>query len=335
MTDTAPKKRFSRIRIVASIIILLVIAAGLLWLLGPREPVDLTFRFEPARLGDDLDAYLQANEAGVANLRPNSAKEIVWAYPASRARTPVALVYLHGFSAAKAEIRPVPDMVAAELGANLYFARLKGHGRDGAAMAEASVNDWVQDAAEAVAIGERIGEKLVLIGTSTGGTLATLAASLPELRDRIDALVLVSPNFAIRAAGSDLLTMPFGEALAKLAVGRERSWKPSNDEHGANWTTAYPTEAVMPMAALVRRTAAMPFEQMTVPTLFVFHPDDTVVDQSVTAQVAERWGGPVTVVRLDRTDSPDNHVVAGDIISPSNNEPVAEAILKFVQSLPQ
>jgi hypothetical protein len=43
------------------------------------------------------------------------------------------------------------------LGANLYFARLKGHGRSGDAMLEGSVQAWVDDFAEAVAIGRRLG----------------------------------------------------------------------------------------------------------------------------------------------------------------------------------
>ena len=206
MTNEIPKPRRSRVKIVFTIIVLIVLAAGIAWVFGPRTPADLAVRFDPAMLGEDLDAYLAREEGKFDDIRPAAVKEIVWAYPSSKAKTPVSLVYLHGFSAAKAEIRPLPDMVAEKLGANLYYSRLAGHGRNGDAMAEATVNDWIQDAAEAIAIGERIGEKVVVVATSTGGTLAALAASEPEFTDRIDGLVLVSPNFKVRASGSGLLT---------------------------------------------------------------------------------------------------------------------------------
>lgn len=333
MKDQKPKRLHSRIKAVLTILVLIATALAAIWLFGPRTPADLTVRFDPAALGEDLDAYLRDEEAKFDDVRPNAAKEIVWAYPASHAKTPVALAYLHGFSAAKAEIRPVPDMAASQLGANLFYSRLAGHGRDGEAMAEATVNAWVQDAAEAVAIAERIGEKVVLIGTSTGGTLTTLAASMPDLKDRIDGVVLISPNFAIRASGSQMLTWPFAETLVRLVVGKERGFEPQNEAHGQNWTTRYPSRAVLPMAALVKHTAALPVEDITIPALFVFHPDDTVVDQSVTAAIAKRWGGPVTVSPVETTDNPSNHVIAGDILSPSNNETIAAAIRQFVEGL--
>lgn len=315
------------------LLLVLIVAGGLAWLFGPREPVDLTVRFDPAAIGTDVDEWLARREAEFDDIRPEAPKEIVWAWPASHARTPVAIAVLHGFSAAKGELRPVPDMVAGELGANLFFTRLAGHGRDGDAMAEPTVNDWVQDAAEAVAVAERLGEKVVLVANSTGGALATLAATLPELKDRIDALVLISPNFSIRASGSSLLTQPFARHYVPLIIGAERSFEPSSEEHARNWTHSYPSVALLPMAALVRKSASLPFEQIGIPALFIYHPDDQVVDQTVTARVAERWGGPAETLLLDSTDTPTDHVVAGDILSPSNNDAVASAITAFIRGL--
>ena len=93
------------------------------------------------------------------DIRPGLQKEIVWADPATKAKTPLAIVYIHGFSASKGEVRPLPDKVAAALGANLFYTRLTGHGQDGAAMANGSVNAWINDYAEAIAIGRAIGDR--------------------------------------------------------------------------------------------------------------------------------------------------------------------------------
>jgi esterase/lipase len=265
MTETTPKKRRSRVRIVLYLLLLLIVAGGIAWLFGPREPVDLTVRFDDAAIGADIDAWLADNEAKFDDIRPEATKEIIWAWPASRAKTPVAFVVLHGFSAAKGEIRPVPDMVARELGANLFFTRLAGHGRDGEAMAEPTVNDWIQDMAEAVAVAERIGEKVVVVANSTGGTLAVLAATLPEFRDRIDALVLISPNFRIKASGSWLLTQPLRARSCNWSSAPNARSSLMNDEHARHWTYRYPSVALLPMAALVKTGAALPFEQIGIP----------------------------------------------------------------------
>ena len=161
-------RRRLAIVVVVFLVLLTLVAAG------PRPVVDETVRFDPATVSADLDGWLAEREAAVAGLKDGAQKEIVWADPATKARTPLAIVYIHGFSATKWETRPLPDKVAAGLGANLFFTRLTGHGGDGAMLASASMNDWINDVAEAIAVGERIGEKIVIIGASTGGTLAAL-----------------------------------------------------------------------------------------------------------------------------------------------------------------
>jgi esterase/lipase len=92
-------------------------------------------------------------------------------------RSAVALIYLHGFSSSRQESRPLMTQVASALGANLFYARLNGHGRTGEALAAASVADWQHDALEALAIGRQLGEQVVVVGASNGGTLATWLAT--------------------------------------------------------------------------------------------------------------------------------------------------------------
>ena len=158
-----------------------VCALGLVALLGPRP--DFEDRWIEPSLEADLDAYLSGSEAGVSDLRPGDGKVIEWIDPSSPSVSPLSLVYLHGFSADRHEVDPLVGDLARELGANVFFTRLRGHGRDGAAMGEVSVEDWLDDVAEAVRIGSYIGERVVLVGTSTGGTLALWAAARDEAAD--------------------------------------------------------------------------------------------------------------------------------------------------------
>jgi hypothetical protein len=46
---------------------------------APKEPVDRGITFDPAHLGDDLDAYLAPHEAKFSDIIPTTQKEIVWA----------------------------------------------------------------------------------------------------------------------------------------------------------------------------------------------------------------------------------------------------------------
>ena len=137
--------------------------------------------FDPAAIGNDIDGYLAKREANYSDIKPGAQKQMIWLDPATKSKSPYSVVYIHGFSASLAEVRPVPDLVAKEIGANLFYTRLTGHGRTGDAMAEAKVNDWYNDVAEALAIGRATGGKVIVIATSTGGTLATWAATQPKL----------------------------------------------------------------------------------------------------------------------------------------------------------
>jgi esterase/lipase len=315
-------------------LVILTIASGAvlaLMLFGPRPDTSQTFAFKPDAIGSDPASFLAAEEAKVPNIRPGAQKEIVWADPATKARTPFSIVYIHGFSATKQEIRPVPDEIAKALGANLFFTRLAGHGRDGPAMAEASMGAWLNDMAEAMAIGTAIGERVIVIGTSTGATLATWAAARPEFAGKMAALVFVSPNFAIQGASTGLLNMPWAEVVLPMIMGKTRSFEPHNEGQAKWWTTSYPSRAVFPMGALLKVVANIPFERIDLPLIIFQSPDDKVVVPEMSRQVYDRWGGPKQFVSVRQSDDPSNHVIAGDILSPGNNELVVQTALAFLR----
>ncbi len=315
---------------VAAIVVIVAIA----FLLGPRVAKDTTVSFDASAIGDDPDAWLAAEEARYDDIREGLQKEIVWAFPESRARTPLALIYVHGFSASRAEAAPLTEMIADELGANVFYARLAGHGRDGEAMADGSVNAWVNDVAEALAIGRQIGERVVIISMSTGASLATWALTQPELAEDVAGIVLMSPNFKTKAGGSSMLTMPWGKQLANLVIGSTRSWEPRNDAHRHGWTYAYPTEAVLPMAATVEIANEAKVEDIGVPAFFIFSDADTVIDHTVTRTIMSRWGAETKVTMLPERADSDNHVLVGDALAPQNTGPVAAEITEWVRTLP-
>ena len=301
-------------------LIAIAFVAGLVaYAVGPRPVVDTTIAFDESALPDDLDSYIATSEARFDDLRPGNERRIVWAYPASRARTPIAIVYIHGFSASSAELRPLPDLVAENLGANLYYARLKGHGRSGDAMLEGSVHGWVNDFAEAVAIGRRLGERVIVMATSTGASLATWAATRPELMRNVAGLVQFSPNYGIQATGSGLLTGPWAKQLVQLIIGDRRSFETRSELHAQYWTYDYPSIALLPMASLVKLAYATDTGSITVPSLFVYSPLGQVIrPERVAAKAA---------------DDLSHHVIAGDAMSPSTTDRLALETSNWIAAL--
>ncbi len=307
---------------------------ALAFVAGPR--VSLAVAVQPPSLPHTLTALettLHTQEARQPNLVPGAEKTIVWADPARKARTPLAIVYLHGFSASRQEIAPVVDQLAARLGANLYYTRLTGHGRDGAAMTEATVNDWVQDGVEALAVARQLGERVIVVATSTGGTLATWLLAHGYDQD-IAAAMLISPNFAPRDAKSELLLWPWGATIARAVAGPTWRLQPLNDINRRYWTNEFPVAGLLPMMGMVEVTRRSELSRIQTPVLVIYSRQDKVVNSSATERQFARFGSVrKQLVRLDHSSDPKSHVLAGDAKSPATNEEVRHLMLEFWQSL--
>jgi len=311
-----------------------VVLLAAIWFLWPREPVDTKVSFDPRILPKNLDVYLAKAEETFTDITEGVEKRVVWAGDAG-AQTEIGLIYVHGFSATSEEIRPVPDDLATALGANLYYARLAGHGRGALAMAEPSAGDWMEDMAEALAIGRRIGKKVIVVTTSTGGTLAAIAATDPALMEAVKGIVFVSPNFRIKNPTATILEWPLARTISTLIVGAERSFDPQNEGHAKYWTTIYPTTALIPMAAVVKHARKADYSDVTTPALFIFSDDDAVVDAETTRAIATKWGGPVTLQPrvMGESDDPFNHVIAGDILSPGQTAETVQIMRDWIAGL--
>jgi esterase/lipase len=300
-------------------------ASGPRYTIGPaRTPVAL-----PPGPPEVLERYLAERELAVGDVIPGAEKTIIWATPA-RQQTPLSVVYLHGYSATRQETAPLSDDLARALGANLFYTRLSGHGRAPAAMGEITGTDWLQDAEEALAIGRRIGQRVIVVGTSTGGTLGTWLALQPA-SEAMAALVLVSPNFGPKNALSEVLTGPWGPQLLRLLQGDEYTWTPLNAEQARYWTWRYPSKALLPMMAVVTQVRDAPLEQVQVPTLVIYSPNDQVVNPTRTERAFARFGTATKALQPVLTsEDPDHHVLAGRILAPNDTAMIGAYIRRFL-----
>ncbi|SFR35337.1 Esterase/lipase [Yoonia tamlensis] len=279
-----------------------------------------------------IENDLATAEAQVQGLRPDCEARVVWADKPA-VKTPLVILNIHGFSASPAELRPLPDLVAQDLGANILFMRLTGHGQDGAAMAAATYADWTRDVAAAIKQAQIIGDEVILMGCSTGCTLATLALADGA---QAKAAVFISPNFGLRSwAAQTLLDMPGAHKWGHFVVGKTRRFTPINDGHSAYWTTSYPTQALYPMADAVRAVRHADLSKIMTPALYVINEDDQVVHPKRARKTMARWGGATTehIVTPGPGDDENGHVMAGDVFSPNQTVPLAQRICAWLREV--
>ena len=313
-------------------LIILVIFLGVLSLLyisGPR--LDMSVQLTPIDLPPSLDDYIQESESRFSDITPGAEKSIVWAAEPDT-RTEYAVVYLHGFSATRQESAPVAERIAEALGANVFNTRFAGHGRGGDAMIEGSLNRWLNDTREAMAIGRRLGDKIILLGVSTGGTAAVWAALNDS--EQLAALVLMSPNFGPKDGRTTILTWPWGKQVARLMVGPERSWTPQNDGQARYWTTRYPTEAMLPMMAMVKTIEQQELSTIQTPSLWIYSESDEVLNVAKIERAYREVGSGIKQsLIINDSEDPSHHVLAGDILSPSKVSDVVETVLRCIATI--
>lgn len=317
-----------RVLIILTVSILALPFAALVT--APRE---LQNSVTPVIPGNDLELWLEQREAAVHRrtpLVPNTEKRILWKNPDDHSKTDFAVVYIHGFSATRQEIAPVPEIVASRLGANLFETRLAGHGLQSVALAGVSAEDWLADAAEALAVGAAIGKRIVIIATSTGATL-TLAMSGSEDMKKVAAIVMISPNFSPRDPNAARLTWPGGPQIARLTLGETRSWTPQNDAQARAWSTSYPVTALIEMMRLVQYTNALLPLALEADLLTLYSPADAVVDAGATVVALRRIEAPRNeLIEIRDSADPAQHVLIGDILSPQSTQPAADRIVSFL-----
>ncbi|NLO03052.1 MAG: alpha/beta hydrolase [Bacteroidales bacterium] len=233
------------------LITILVLAA--VYLLGPK-PSEPEFDMNLPSLTSNfrnLEKMIKENEK-MHNIKPDNESRIIWANDSSVERTEYSLLYLHGFSASWYEGYPVNKNFAQYFGMNAYFPRLASHGIDTVdALTDMTPDRLWTSAKESLMIARKIGKRVLIMGTSTGGTLALmLAATFPEY---VDGLILYSPNIRINNNKSFLLSKPWGLQIARKSYnGRYRvTNQDSTSKECAYWNCKYRLEAIVYLQQLI------------------------------------------------------------------------------------
>jgi esterase/lipase len=304
--------------------ILLVISVLLVAGLIATTPPELAYN-PPGRDDPDLQAYLLEPATGLV---PGTEKRLVW--HDGEQRTEWSVVALHGYSASRQETAPLAVTVANHLGANLFETRFTAHGMKHDGLVAVRAEDWLDDVADALTVGHLIGDKIVVLAVSNGATLAVSMLDHP-LMQAVDTIVMLSPNFSPADPKAMWITRPGGPLFLRLISGETRTWEAHNEQQALYWTTSYPTRTLIQVMRTVNR-ALRKIATTAAPRVLMFYSaDDQVISIPALLSAFDTIQSPQKeLVPVLETGAPSAHILAGDIISPKNTQPIAARIVEFI-----
>ena len=342
----AARSRTARVvRGAAAALLLLLLFGGIgLSLPRPLSPGE-TPHAQPA--SEPFSAYVarRKQQAQAEGVRPGNDERVVWATGrAADARAPVAIYYIHGFGASRAEGEAVIEPLAQALAATTYYTRLPGHGGDLEAHAAARPEQYFARVEDDLHRLRPLADKLVVVGSSTGGLLsAWLAARHPS---EVDALVLGSPLVELAIPGAFLLSRRAGMTLVKAVMGeyRDAGWardpearkQPGYEDH---WIVKQRMDALA-IVEDVRRRALIeaPPEAIQSPVLLLYHYADAQHQDSVCSVsamqrfLARTHGGSPRADSRSVAIADGNHILFSQYVR-TDKARIGRELVSFLQPL--
>jgi esterase/lipase len=291
---------------------------------GPRKSKPVLNKDLPAISVSvaQVGQYVAAKEAAVQNIRPGNASMVVYANEGTREQTEYCLLYLHGFSASPEEGNPTHVNLGKAFGMNTYIPRLAEHGIESPdPLLNMTPDNLWNSAKEALVVARILGKKVILMGTSTGGTLAIqMAADYPQY---VAAVILYSPNVKIANKASWLLARPFGLQIGRMVMGGKYRILEKDPKTDPYWNNMYRVEATVYLQQLVEKTMKPKvFEKVTQPVFTGYYYKDKDHQDGTVSVDAILWmfgklGTPADKKVAVAFPDAGAHVIGCDLTNPN------------------
>jgi len=228
-------------------------------------------------------------------------------------RTPLAVVFVHGFTSSPQQFVLLAETLQAR-GHNVIIPRLQGHGdadRIGRRLIGARAETWLATLEESLDIANGLGERVAIAGISAGGTLPIWFAL--ARRDLAHA-VAVAPMFGILKLPPLLqeVLLPALLVLPDVLV----PWDPFGDgrQITAHSYPRFPTRGLaqclrVGLDVYERSRREMPRSRVTL----ILNERDPAVDNTMALEIANRWA-PSGAQSIVLRGLPGIH----DIVDPEN-----------------
>ncbi|HKJ40476.1 MAG TPA: hypothetical protein VKA27_00230, partial [Sunxiuqinia sp.] len=221
---------------------------------------------------------------------------------------------------------------------NAYIPRLASHGLDvPEPLLDMTPDRLYNSAKKALQIAHLLGHKVIIMSTSTGGTLSLkLAAEFP---DKVDGLIMFSPNIRINNSAAFVLSMPWGLQIGRLVNGGKYRYINKNlgDKECQYWNCYYRMEATVYLQQLIDYTMYKSlFERVKTPVfLGYYYKDDEHQDPTVRVdamlKMYDELGTPAKLKHKQAFDA-GVHVIGCGMFSKTQPE-VQQASIDFAQNI--
>jgi esterase/lipase len=320
-------------------LIIAILGLSALYFLGPH-PDAPTF---PGPSWNDLPndpqaitSFLKTKEAQNGNLKPENEGQIIYVDSANPQKTETVVLYIHGFSASPMEGNPLHKSIAKALHANLVLARIEDHGEfpTDSTMSKATADKFYQSAENYYALAKKLGNKVIVLGTSFGGAMSlVLATKHPEIK----ALMLYGPCIAIKDPTAPLVDNPWGLQLARTVIQSDFRDIPSvSSGHKNFWSLHYRLEGIVAIQNfLTHAMTEETFENVKVPVFLSYYYQDEDHQDDVVSVQAMRDMFPQLGSKIKKEQAfplSGYHVITSDILGKRVDLPI-QASLEFIQKL--
>ena len=310
----------------------------LIFLAGPKVEKPVIFKDLPEIKSniDEIKSWIDNNESKFNNIKEGNKSRIIF-HDSVPKKTNLSVVYLHGFSGSSQDGFPVHINIAQKLNSNIYLPRLFAHGlKSREPLIEYTGEKYLDSAREALAIGKKIGEKVILICTSTGCTAAlTLAANHPE----VAALVMYAPNIRINHPLDFIATLPWGLYMVRLVEGGKYHYITNTwEDKEKYWTTKYRLEAPVEMQMLLETAMNKNiFRKVKVPTFSGFYyknvtEQDNVVSVEAMRSMFKQLGTEDSLKLEIAFEDGGGHEIAYNLVN-KNYVKVQDSTLSFLKKV--
>ncbi|MGD8428196.1 MAG: alpha/beta hydrolase [Balneolaceae bacterium] len=289
---------------------------------------------------NDLDEYLSERESAF-NLKPGTKARIIWNSGSEREKTDYALVYLHGFRASHPEGDPVHRRIAETFNFNLFLSRLDEHGLQSQyPLLNLTEEKLLNSARFALEIGKRIGKRVILMGTSTGGSLALYLAAQAEFEKQISSLILYSPLIRFHGIKEQVLMNAFGRRCLGIFPGKKHLVKTAQTTYAEDriWNKAYALQGAIALGSFVEHYMHNElFSKVHCPVFVGYYyknriEKDIVVSVSAIQKMTTQLGSRTQFVISRNFPGAGNHVICSSLVSKSVEE-VTKETTSFLKSL--
>jgi esterase/lipase len=228
------------------------------------------------------------------------------------ARTARVVVLFHGFTNAPRQFRPFAEQLYAE-GDNVYIPRLPNHGEmggDAGSLARMTAEELRDCADSAIDAAVGLGDTVIVVGFSTGGTLAAWVA---QHRSDVHRVVIIAPALELADMPS-VLDIPLVNLSLMAPNVTYRSSRTPADTNAPDQERGFTSHAVAELLRLGLEVedASTRGKPQSGSMAFLLNPNDHTIKAGPAYDLARRWseaGASVQVYQL-----PDSMHLPHDVV---------------------